>query len=350
MVDGYNDDLCKAMILFFNSLSEKDRRRYAALESIKLGHGGITYIANLFFCDEKTIQRGISDVDDSERMEQERVRLKGGGRTSALNAHEKIDEVFLAVLKDHTAGDPMDEKVKWTNLSKDEISILMKKKGIKVSKNIIKKLFKKHGYVKRKALKKKTTGDSPLRDKQFVKISKLKNEYESSDNPIISIDAKKKELIGNLYRDGKVECLDTIEVYDHDYPHLSEGKVTPYSVYDLKNNECFVNLGTSDDTSDFACDSIKIWWTCVTIFLLLLSRSADSHPQTVEVVSGSLWLLEYCEYAWHVAWRDCCGKIIKALPGNLFIVYCNLRHVDGTCCLGAFNFNAMFNNNTVFSH
>jgi len=251
------------MISLYDSLSEKDRRRYAAIESQKLAHGGVVEIATLLGCDEKTIRRGLAELDDNELMKQTRIRREGGGRQSALEKYDSIDDVFLKILRDHTAGDPMDEKVKWTNFSKSNISKAMSKQGIKIGKNVVKKLLKKHGYVKRKALKKKSTGENESRDQQFKKISRLREKYEKSEDPIISIDAKKKEFIGNLYREGKLECLETIEVLDHDFPHLAEDKVTPFSVFDMKNNECFVNLCASHDTSELVCDSIKIWWNTI---------------------------------------------------------------------------------------
>lgn len=180
------------MKTLFSSLSEKDRRRYAAVEAKKLGHGGIVYIATLFGCMEKTIRRGLLDIESTESMEQAGVRRAGAGRRSSLDKLENIDAIFLDVLREHTAGDPMDEKVKWSNLTRDEISQKMSKRGIKVSKNIIKKLLKKHDYVKRKALKKTATGSHKERDQQFNKIAGLRNDYEDSENPTISIDAKKK--------------------------------------------------------------------------------------------------------------------------------------------------------------
>ena len=180
MFEEYDGGLLDNMRSLYNSLSEKDRRRYAAIEARKLGHGGILNIATLFGCDEKTVRKGIVELNDKACMEQDTIRREGGGRMSKL---EKYD-------------DPMDEKVKWTNLTRNEICKRMAKKGIKISKNIAKKLLKKHGYVKRKALKKKSTGENKNRDQQFKKISILKKEYEDSDNPIISVDAKKKNLLG----------------------------------------------------------------------------------------------------------------------------------------------------------
>ncbi len=194
----YSEELEEEMRSLYKSLSERDRRRYAAIEAKKLGHGGIVYIATLFNCDEKTIQKGISELSNERRMNQSSIRRSGGGRRSAIASHPDIDEIFLDILREHTAGDPMNEKIKWTNLTRGEISKQMRKKGIKVSVNIVRKLLKKHGFVKRKALKKKSTGENKNRDQPFKKISKLRAEYENSDNPILSIDAKKKEFIGNL--------------------------------------------------------------------------------------------------------------------------------------------------------
>ena len=117
MNEGYSDAVKQDMQILYQSLSEKDRRRYAAVEAKKLGHGGIVYIAALFDCDEKTIRKGLSELNDRDCMEQERIRREGGGRRSKLEKYEHIDRVFLDVLRKHTAGDPMDEKVKWTNLT-----------------------------------------------------------------------------------------------------------------------------------------------------------------------------------------------------------------------------------------
>ena len=154
MFEEYSAELKNNMQSLYDSLSEKDRRRYAAIEAKKLGHGGITYIATLFNCDVKTIRKGISELENKDCMDQERVRSPGGGRLSAIDIHVNIDRIFLDVLREHTAGDPMDEQIKWTNLTRNEIREKMQKSGIKISVNIVKKLLKKHGYVKRKALKK----------------------------------------------------------------------------------------------------------------------------------------------------------------------------------------------------
>jgi hypothetical protein len=136
----------------------------------------------------------------------------------------------------------------------------VKKKGFTVSRNIVRKLLKKHGYVKRKMAKSKPTGEFKERDRQFKKITRLRAKHERAGNPVISVDTKKKEKLGNLYRDGQVYCLEAEAVYDHDYPHLAEGNLVPHGIYDVKHNDAMVNIGTSADTAEFACDSIELWW------------------------------------------------------------------------------------------
>lgn len=120
--------------------------------------------------------------------------------------------------------------------------------------------MKKHDYVKRKALKKKSAKESVNRNAQFERIAELRALYEKEGNPIISVDTKKKEKIGNLFRDGNIYTTETIEVFDHDFPSLAEGVAIPHAIYDLKLNEAYPNIGTSRDTSEFACDSIRYWW------------------------------------------------------------------------------------------
>ncbi|MDA9004080.1 ISAzo13 family transposase [bacterium] len=125
---------------------------------------------------------------------------------------------------------------------------------------MVKTLLKEHGYVKRKAMKTQSTGEFSERNRQFEKISRLKSNYKREGNPIISIDTKKKEALGNLYRDGKLYCQEADTVYDHDFPGLAEGSVIPHGIYDIEHNDAMINIGTCAETSEFACDSIKLWW------------------------------------------------------------------------------------------
>lgn len=258
-MEAYKKEVEELMLCFYNTLSEKDKRRYAALEAKRLGHGGIRYVSNVLGCDEKTILEGLNDLSSAPPYDV-RIRKNGGGRKRALAAIKNIDKIFLEILKDCTAGNPMKENMFWTNLTQKEIAKKMKEKGVDISVTVVKQLLKKHGYVKRKQQKKKTMKSCKGRDEQFRKIGKLKKVYEKTDNPIISIDAKKKEEIGNFYREGTIYAKKPIQTYDHDFNSASEGIVIPYGIYDIKKNMGFVNIGTSHETSEFACDSILWWW------------------------------------------------------------------------------------------
>lgn len=255
------DTLVKTqMTSFYDHLSEKDKRLYAAAEAIKLPYGGIIYIANLFGCDRKTISSGIVELKNPELIEKDRDRKKGGGRKLSINNIPGINEAFIAVVYNYTAGDPMDERIRWTNLTHQQIADKLKEVGIEVSRKIVKQLFKKHGYVKRAAQKVIGTGTCKSRNEQFEIIAKLRGEYLDAGNPIISIDTKKKELMGNLYRDGKLYTLEVQKVFDHDFPHLADGIIIPHGIYDITKNKAYINIGTSKDTGEFACDSIRQWW------------------------------------------------------------------------------------------
>jgi predicted transcriptional regulator len=152
----YPVEIEQMMRQFYTTLSEKDRRRYAAVEASKLGHGGVSYIARVLGCDRSTIQAGMKELGhlpETKEMAQ-RIRRPGGGRKPYYETYPDIDKQFLAVLREHTAGDPMREDVRWTDLTPREIAdSLHEAYQVKVSTTIIRKLLKKHNYRRRKAQK-----------------------------------------------------------------------------------------------------------------------------------------------------------------------------------------------------
>ena len=192
MLTPYNIETECKMVKFFDSLSEKDKRRYAAIESLKLPYGGRSYIGRLFECNFRTIEKGIDELYEKCMPSAGSIRLAGGGRKRLIETVCGIDDLFLKVLKDFTAGDPMKKDVKWTHLSFREIIEAMSVEGLHISKSIVKQLLKKHGFVKRKAQKNIALGISENRNEQFEKIAVLKEEYEKAGNPVVSIDTKKK--------------------------------------------------------------------------------------------------------------------------------------------------------------
>lgn len=259
----YDPSIERGMRRFYATLSEKDKRRYAAIEALKLDHGGIVYIAKVLGCSRKTVSQGIKEVENlpEDRGYEERIREPGGGRKPYDEVFEDIDAKFLDVLKDYTAGDPMNENVIWTNLTHQEIADrLNEKHGIGVSRTVIRKLLRKHKYRRRKAQKNKTMKSTENRNEQFENIASLKLEYEAAGDPIISIDTKKKEYVGNFSREGTLYTQQVIQTFDHDFNSFAEGIVIPHGIYNLTRNTGYINIGVSKDTSAFVCDSIRNWW------------------------------------------------------------------------------------------
>ena len=154
----------------------------------------------------------------------------------------------------------MREGVLWTNFSRSEISRRLKEKGVKASRHVVRKLMKKHKLGQRKARKKKSMGAHPDRNAQFDKIAQLKMEYMNQGDPVLSMDTKKKELIGNFARAGYTHTQVAVDTLDHDFPSASKGKVIPHGLYDIARNEGYLHLNMSHDTSELCCDSIELWW------------------------------------------------------------------------------------------
>jgi len=192
MIETYSEEIEAQMRNFYNSLSEKDRRRYAAIEATKLGYGGASYIRRILDCDDRTITRGQQELKVG-LPEEKRIRKPGAGRKSVLATTEGLDHAFLEALKNHTAGSPMDETIKWTNLSRPAITEKLKEQGFSVSVTVVDQLLKKHHFRPRQAFKTEAGKKNiPYRDEQFKNIERLKQEYHTLGNPVLSMDVKKK--------------------------------------------------------------------------------------------------------------------------------------------------------------
>ena len=154
----------------------------------------------------------------------------------------------------------MREGVLWTNLSGSAISRRLSEMGTPVSRHTVRRLLKKHKLGRRKCRKKKSLGNHPDRDAQFQNIAKLKAEFAEAGDPSISVDTKKKELVGNFAREGQTFTQVGVETLDHDFLSAGIGKVIPHGIYDLATNQGYVNLNMSHDTCDLFCDSVYHWW------------------------------------------------------------------------------------------
>jgi hypothetical protein len=166
----------------------------------------------------------------------------------------------LAVVRYHTAGDPQQPGRLWTNLSLRDIAAELRIRGFRVSVPVVSQLLRRHRLGRRKAQKTQTMGRHKHRDRQFHIIARLRQEYEAAGNPILSVDSKKKELLGNFYRAGHTYTQAVVETFDHDFPSAADGVVFPHGLYDVQRNRGHINVGVSHDTSRFACESIAYWW------------------------------------------------------------------------------------------
>lgn len=167
---------------------------------------------------------------------------------------------MCAIVEEHTAGDPMRPGLVWTDRTPTEIQERLAEKDIDVGVDVIRDVLGSQGYRRRKVSKYLDMGAHADRGAQFVNLTRLKSEYLGTGDPVLSIDTKKRELLGTFYRDGRVYTQQPIRAFDHDFPSHASGVVIPYGRYDVGRNRGYIHLGTSRDTSAFACDSVGWWW------------------------------------------------------------------------------------------
>lgn len=185
-------------------------------------------------------------------------RLVAGEKKLANEPH--LEKVFAEIIENQIAGSPMLEKVRWTSLKESQIVRLFEAEGHSISRFMVNQLTALAGLAKRQMKKTKTAKEVAGRDEQFQRIADLKEDYRARGLPILSVDTKKKEFIGQFYRAGKSYCEEAIEVCDHDFPSLAEGRVVPHGIYDATLNKGYLSLGNSKDTSEFLCDNVKYHW------------------------------------------------------------------------------------------
>ena len=255
-------------------LDEKQRRILYGSAATVLGHGGIVFVNEVTGSARNTITSGMKEVAEPENtdavsgsVESTRIRRPGAGRKTALEKNpllnEKIEEIITQ--NGDTYGNP-EKPLRWTTWSLRKIAGELLKSGIKVSQNIVSRALDALGYSKQQNQKMYQVGEQhPDRDAQFSFINQTSSEFLDKGEPVISIDTKKKENIGNFKNNGAEyrPVKDPRKVLDHDFPLPELGKVSPYGVYVLNNNTGFVNLGLSHDTPEFAGESVAQWWRCV---------------------------------------------------------------------------------------
>jgi transposase len=190
------------------------------------------------------------------------VRKAGGGRKPVKEKHPEIPEIIERAVSDSTFGNP-ENPLTYTTKSTRKIKQILNEKGYEIGHNVVGDILEELGYSLQLNQKMLQIGDEhPDRNTQFEFINDKAKRFLAARLPVISIDAKKKENIGNFANNGKSyrKSKDPVKVLDHDFPIGELGKVTPYGVYDVSRNEGFVNLGISKDTPEFAVESISRWW------------------------------------------------------------------------------------------
>ena len=243
----------------FSIYNERNRRLFAGFLAITLGCGGVQKAARLTGLDVKTVRKGKKELIQRVVLRNDRIRHEGGGRPIKAQAEPRYEPELQYIIEDELAGDPMKER-KWIRKTLRWMKEKLLKKGIDAALSTIWNTLKKFKVSLKKNVKSKGAQNHPMRNEQFQYLNKLKRMALALGKPSISADTKKKELIGNFKNDGRTWRKEAFEVLDHDFPSLAEGKLIPYGIYDLKNNEGTVFCGTSFDTSEFAVDCICEWW------------------------------------------------------------------------------------------
>lgn len=269
---GYEAAHEEAMRLYCRSLPEDHRRRYGAIEALKIGYGGVAYGARVLGMSRRTIHTGIRELeqmgkDDPDRPHRpsgdaNRVRRPGGGRAPISERKPQLKSVLHEVLEGHSAGSPTDERVRWTDLKPLQLAQRLLEHGIAVSRNTAATLLDQAGFRRRALCKELITGhvDPHARDRQFRYIAALRRLARQRGIPVLSIDTKKKEPLGTLHRPGQCYSTAPQKVFDHDFNHLAIGRLVPHGVYDVQANVGFITVGTSRETSAFVCDAFALAW------------------------------------------------------------------------------------------
>ena len=258
----YNDILKNKIQQILPILNEKQKRIFLASEAKSLGYGGISKIAKLSGVSRPTISQGIKELDNNDYIDHENiVRGKGGGPKSIHRENKKLKKQIETIIEPATTGDPM-SPLRWTIKSTREIEKELKETGYHISHQTIATILQNLGYSLQSNSKSLNKKQHPDRNKQFKHINNKISEYFTNNNPVISVDAKKKEHIGNRFNKGKEwrPKGNPRKVDDHDFPDIKKGVAIPYGVYDVKENLGWVNVGTDHETSVFAVESIYRWW------------------------------------------------------------------------------------------
>ncbi len=257
MIQQAPDDL---MLKVLGALSESQARWYVAREALARGRGGLKAMFELTGMSRPTILKGIRELEQHKELPRERVRQLGGGRKRLEESDPGLQAGLERIMEENTAGDPM-SLLRWTNKSTVRIAEELTRLGHSVSDETVRRRLAEMGY-SLQANAKNLDESSAGRDQQFRYINRQVKQYLAREEPVLSVDTKKKERVGNFKNAGKTwrPKGQPTEVNVYDFPHLGVGPAIPYGAYDQQRNEGFVNVGISHDTAEFAVESVRRWW------------------------------------------------------------------------------------------
>lgn len=245
--------------LFLSRLNEPQQRWCVGTLSQKPGNPSDRQLSLITGLDGKTIRRGRQELEDGlVGLPYDRQRRTGGGRPPAEEQDPVLETDLLDIVSPNTAGDPMGSR-KWLNCRLVDIQERLAERDHEVSLPVISRLLKKHDYHLRANVKEREGKQHPDRNRQFEYIREQEVKHQAAGQPVISVDTKKKELVGNFKNPGRIWCQMPEEVDVHDFPSDAVGRAVPYGIYDQQTNRGTVYVGQSADTPAFAVDNIVHW-------------------------------------------------------------------------------------------
>jgi len=275
MADGSDAGLRAKHALLSRYLNERQRRLVAAADAQLLGHGGIATLSRITGLSRTTLHKGLQELEGSE-VPAERVRREGGGRKRKSEQDPAVVKELERLVDPATRGDPM-SPLRWTSKSTAKLAEELCQRGFAISSRTVGRLLHEQDYSLQSNRKTQEGTSHPDRDAQFQHISQQTQAFQQRGAPVVSVDTKKKELVGDFKNGGREwQPKGTPEqVRVHDFPDKELGKAIPYGVYDVTSNQGWVSVGTDHDTAEFAMETIRRWW---------LQMGSKSYPGAREVL------------------------------------------------------------------
>jgi hypothetical protein len=248
-------------IELLDDLDERGRRRWAAVEARALGRGGIAAVARATGLSDRTIRTGLKELDDPDPLAGHRQRRRGGGRKPHATTQPGLQQALDRLIEPTARGSPTNP-LRWTIKSTHRLAEALRGQGFQVSATSVRRLLAAMDYSLQGNRKSREGKQHPDRDGQFRHIAERVACRKRRGEPALSVDTKKKEVLGNLKNAGRAYRPkgDPEEVKTHDFPDPKLGKAVPYGVYDIHADEAGVSVGISHDTAEFAVAAIRRWW------------------------------------------------------------------------------------------